>query len=535
MPGFSLPGASSRGVAAIAADRSVILPAPTIQDPNLPRIAFLERGLAVNQFRYRRLEAYYLGVHPSAVFSSLTFQQWFGDQLRGFADNWIRLVVNTTVNRLHIQGFRVGTADNAAGADGDETPVDKVAWKIWRANKLTPASRISHRDAMRFGTSFLSVDPMQRRPDGMPVVAVESPLQVIGSRMAVDRWVLLDAIKKWAADDGFLHLNYYTPDAVYKYRSTSKPETAVPNEPGRIMQGATWFLVDEISNPLGFVPIIPLENDPDLLLGGLSDLEDMIPLNDALNKTVRDMLVASEYQAFQQRFVTGVEIPKDPSTGQPLTETQAQLKASRSRVWMFPDKDAKVGQLDQINLEPYINAVDMFIHHLSMVTSTPAYMLVGKLANLSADAIRAAELGFVGKLHGKQVDYGVSWEQAIAFAFAAINARPNGYDDDMLGAAQIAADGGVETLWKSAAAHSGSILSNELTQMVAIGMPQEVAWAAWGASPSEIEFWKKLNDANPDYAAHLQSAAAAAGRPGGAAAPVPGGSFTSPPGGAPDA
>ena len=517
-------GPSSRGTVSPESGK-LVLPAPVLPDENAGRIRFLERGLVVNQFRYETLEAYYNGRHPSAAFSSVAFQQWFGTQLRGFADNWMRLIVSTTNNRLHVQGFRVGDS-------GDTSAVDKLAWRIWKANKLAPGSRIAHRDAMRFGSAFTLIDPLTLRPGGLPTVTVESPLQVIGSRAAADRWCLLDAIKKWVGDDGYLRLNYYTPDVVFKYRAASAVSAYLPNQPDRVLQQTTWMRVDEVANPLGVVPIVPIENEPDLLLGGLSDLEDMIPLNDALNKTVRDMLVASEYQAFQQRYVTGVEVPKDPVTGQPLTEHQAQLKASQSRVWMFPGANVKVGQLDQINLGPYIEAIDMFIHHLSMVTQTPAYMLVGKMANLSADAIRAAELGFVGKLHGKQTDFGVSWEQTTCYALQAL---ATGDATDEQHAAAEAAQDGVETIWRSAAAHSGSILSNELTQMVALGMPQQVAWERYGASPEEVELWLALNEANPQLAEHLAAAAAASGLPGGSTSPLPGGSLTAPAGTAPDA
>jgi hypothetical protein len=518
------PGVSSRNAAKQADNTGLILPAPTTQDPNAARVGFLERALQMNQMRYEVLEAYYHGRHPSAAFSSVAFMQWFGRQLSGFSDNWMRLIISATNNRLRVQGFRVGST-------GDTSDVDKLAWRVWKSNKLTAGSRIAHRDAMKFGTSFTLVDPVATRPDGMPVVTVESPMQMIASRAANDRWCVLDAIKKWVGDDGFLRLNYYTPQQVLKYRAASKPTTYFPNQPDRVFQPASWMLVDEVENPLGFVPIVPVENEPDILLGGLSDLEDMIPLNDGLNKTIRDMLVASEFQAFQQRYVTGVEVPKDPVTGNPITEEQAQLKASRQRVWMFPGANVKVGQLEQIDLTPYINAIDMFIHHLSMVTQTPAYMLVGKMANLSADAIRAAELGFVGKLHGKQIDYGVSHETATSYALQALSVDK--VDEDLAEAAEAAeeaAQDGVETLWTSAAAHSGSILSNELTQMVALGMPQQVSWEKYGASPEEIELWLRLNEANPQLAEHLAAAAAASGLPGGSTSPIPGGTVTSAPG-----
>jgi hypothetical protein len=37
----------------------------------------------------------------------------------------------------------------------------------------------------------------------------------------------------------------------------------------------------------------------------------MVPLQDGVNKLITDMLVASEFAAFRQRWVTGIEIPRD--------------------------------------------------------------------------------------------------------------------------------------------------------------------------------------------------------------------------------
>jgi hypothetical protein len=45
------------------------------------------------------------------------------------------------------------------------------------------------------------------------------------------------------------------------------------------------------------------------------------------------MLLTSEFMAFPQRVLLGIEIPKDPVTGQPITA--AQLQAAQSRLWAF--------------------------------------------------------------------------------------------------------------------------------------------------------------------------------------------------------
>ncbi len=428
----------------------------------------LELQLRVNQQSYARLDAYYRGVHPH-TFDSMRFQQAFGSQLRSFADNWMRLVISATASRLTIQGFRVG--DEA----DDTSSLDAMAWRIWKHNQLQSGSGVAHREAMRLGTCFLLVDPTTTP---LPRITVETPFQVVGQRDAADRCRLINAIKKWVGNDGYLYLNMYLPEVVLKYRSVAQAQTILPNDAGRVMQQASWVQIDEILNPLGKVPIVPMENAPDLLTGGVSDLEDLIPLNDALNKLLRDMLVASEYQSFRQRWVVGADVPKDPETGKPLTQKLAQLTATERSVWMFPDANTKLGEFGQVDLAQYTNAIDMLVHHISMVSRTPSYMLVGKIANLSADAIRASELGFVGKLQTKQDDFGVPWERAARLALEALGDQLDGVP--------------VEPIWADAFANSGSILSNELVQMGSLGVPLQVLFEKWGATPQEVERWMAL-------------------------------------------
>ena len=67
-------------------------------------------------------------------------------------------------------------------------------------------------------------------------------------------------------------------------------------------------------NPLLTVPVIPIENKPRLLSHGESDLKPATPIQNAINKLCTDMVVASEYGAFRQRVMTGVEVPRDPET-----------------------------------------------------------------------------------------------------------------------------------------------------------------------------------------------------------------------------
>src|SRR4051812_49954665 len=82
-----------------------------------------------------------------------------------------------------------------------------------------------------------------------------------------------------------------------------------------------------------------------------------MPIQNAINKLCTDMLVASEFGAFRQRVLTGVEIPRDPETGRPLG--RSEIVAAMSRLWTFESSDAKVYDLNPTDLKNFVVAVEM--------------------------------------------------------------------------------------------------------------------------------------------------------------------------------
>jgi hypothetical protein len=179
--------------------------------------------------------------------------------------------------------------------------------------------------------------------------------------------------------------------------------------------------------------MVPIYNRPSLLTGGQSDLDPAIPLQDAINKTLADMLIASEFGAFPQRVLTGIEVPKDPTTGEPIKGFE--LQAAMSRVWTFGSNEVKATEFSPADLGNYVEPIQMMIHHLAAQTRTPPHYLLGDMINASGDALQAAEAGLVAKVRDKQVDFSDSWEEVIRLAFSLKgNADPgagDGRGDDL--------------------------------------------------------------------------------------------------------
>lgn len=425
----------------------------------------LEEELEKRRPRIQRYEDYYDGKHRLA-FATSKFREAFGNLFSAFADNWCDLVVDASVERLRVDGFRFDTPTRS-----------KAAWRIWQANQLDAESVLSFTEAVKCGTSFLLVSPNVDDPKN-PLVTVEHPAQVIVAHAPGFRRKRLAALKKWLDDDGFAMATLYLPDAVHKYRSDKKLTGSTTKVRWVDRPGA-----DPVANDLGIVPVVPLLNNPTLLGGGQSDIAKVIPLQDAVNKLVSDMLVASEFAAFRQRWATGIEIPTDPETGQAMPTKE--FLNSVSRIWTVGNDAAQFGEFSATDLNNYVQGVEMLVQHVAAQTRTPPHYLLGQSGNFpSGESLKSTETGLVAKVLRKHLSFGEGLEEAQSLAL-------------VLSGDTRAMNVSAETIWKDPESRTEGEHVDAVLKMATLGVPQVVLWERLGASPEEIERWKELKAAEP--------------------------------------
>lgn len=399
-------------------------------------------------------DAYYNGDHP-LQFATSKFKEAFGYLFGTFADNWCPIVVDAPVERMQIVGFRFGDSN------------DRDAWNIWQRNHLDLESVIAHTEAGKLARCYILVDPN----GGEPVITIEHPSQMIVATDPANRHRRLAAIKRWCDDDGFWYCTLYLPDLIFRWRSTKS---------GASGEDISWVprqgTDSEGRNPFGVVPAIPLENSPSLLRGGESDLKPAMPIQNAINKLCLDAIVASEFGAFRQRVLTGVEVPKDPTTGQPLRS--AELKAAMSRMWAFSAPDAKVYDLAPTDLSNFSGLIEMFITHLAAQTHTPPHYLMGQIVNASGDALKAAEAGLTSKCRRKMLCFSDPWEEAMALAL-----RAEGRDD--------ATGAACEVQWSDPEIRTLGELVDAAVKKRTIGVPLEQIWLELGYTPEQVDDLKR--------------------------------------------
>lgn len=442
----------------------------------------LDKRLNAAQGNLSLLDDYYEGRHKLA-FSGTKFREAFGGLFKAFADNWTSIVVDVMVERLAVQGFRL--PDAAGGSVKQITTGDAQAWDIWQANQLDADSQIAHTEAAVLGKSFALVAPPASDGEA-PVITIESAKQVVTESIAGYRRQRVAAWKKWRDDSGYLFGTLYTPESIFKWRSSGAVEENALNLElasitwvERVVQGEDFGAI----NPLGVVPMVPICNRPRLLLDGKSEIEPIIPIQNAVNKLLADMLVGSERQALPQRWATGLELPTDPETGAVIDN----LRTTISKLIVNPAPDGGFGDFATADLQNFVTAIEMLVQHIASQSRTPPHymsMLQGQLP--SGETLKSAEAGLVAKVRNRMLFFGEDWEEVIRLAFIAAG-------DEKKAAAAVSA----EVIWGDPESRSESEHVDALMKLQSLGVPEEILWERAGFSPAEIERMQQIIAAHP--------------------------------------
>lgn len=330
----------------------------------------LLQKLDEQQPRFHHLELYYRGEQPLS-FLAPEAREDLGNRFARIASNIPRLSISSLTERLRVTGF-----------DGVDI------WGDWLRNDMDELSRTAHREALLLGQAYLIcwTDKF-----GRPLVTVESAHQMTALRDPGTRR-LTAAIKRWETATT-TEAVVYGPDVITRYRANSTGATT-----------AGFKVIEEIDNPLGVVPVVRLLNNDRVLDEGVSEIQDVIPLADALNKLLADILVTSENAARPRRYATGIELEEsDNGEVSPFPDSDKMM--------ISEDAASRFGQLDAADLAGYQRAVDVITQQISAVSGLPAHMLGITHDNpASADAIRAAEASLTARAEARQAQFGRSWE-----------------------------------------------------------------------------------------------------------------------------
>lgn len=459
------------------------MPAPEPKSP-LWWLLRLEKELSERGKAVELLDNYYEGDHPLPLVPDRA-RDPFRRMLKQARANWTGLIVEAVAERLHVDGFRLDAESGTGDAD---------AWNLWEANELGAESELVHTEALVQGEAYVTVWANPADPQ-VPLISPERTAEMAVERDPQNRRVLAAAVKvfrdPWTTD---VFGTVYLPDGIWKYR---RPKDS----------SGQWVEREAmLANPLGVVPVVAFLNRPRLRCGGRSEIEDVLDIQDRINKQIFDRLMASEFSSFRQRWATGMDIPLDDK-GNPKEPFQAAV----DRLWISEDPATNFGEFTATDLGPYIAAVESDIQHMAAISRTPPHYLLGKMLNISGDALKAAESGLASKAKSRARHFGEAWEKVIRLAFAVLDDARSKVTDS-------------QTIWADPETRTEGERVDALVKMATLGVPREALWERWGASQQEIERWRGMQVAEALTSQAVDLTALTNQPAGGAAAPPGAGS-----------
>lgn len=366
--------------------------------------------------------------------------------------NMCKLVVDVPAQSMFVDGFRDA---------GD----DSALWSVWQANKMDAHQSAIYRAAFAYGTSYLKVVPGKTTPvmrglspRSMTAVYDEDPdwpvfaLETVNAHRRVE-WRLYD-------DEGI-------------YTLVNDPEVAKARN-----QAFAPVLASETAHGAGVCPIVRFRNVDELDGDTWSEIGAIIPLQDQLDFTTFDLLVAQHFGAFRQRYIMGW-----------LADTEAEkIKASASRMLTFDDPDVRVGEFDQTDLSGYLKSRQATVEQFGVVSQVPPHNLLGQMVNLSAEALVAAEVGHSRKMAEREIGFGESIEQAFGLAGVYTG---------------VPVSDGAQVRWRDTEARSFAATVDGLAKLSqSLSVPVEALWEKIpGVTAQDVTNWKAMRLADDAFAA----------------------------------
>ncbi|MER8083837.1 phage portal protein [Streptomyces sp. NPDC094048] len=439
--------------------------------------------------------SYYKGEHPLR-FASDSFRKHFAKQYAGFSDNWTLPVADAPVERLTVTGIK------AAG----ETRSHADLWSVWQRNGLDADSQLGFLGAGYGARSYVLVwgDPDDEET---PEVTFEDARQAIVAYVPGSRRKRMAGLKSWQ-DGQRVYATLYLPDEVWKLEravSAEPPKTAgiqsVEELANDFRLRDTKGAPNPQPNPMGVVPLVELPNRPLLADDPISDVAGVIAMQDAINLLWSQLFTASDFASFPQRLILGAEAPRTPildKNGQVVGDRPVDLdKFSVDRILWIEGENAKAANWPAANLEAYTKVIEVAVGHIAAQTRTPSHYLIGRMANLSGDALVAAETGLVKKTQEKQLWFGTALREVFRLI-----ALARGEDQLARGLA------GGQMLWADAESRNQAQAADALLKLRQIGFPFEWLALRYGLSPTEVADLVRMRaeEAEMDPAAQILGA-----------------------------
>jgi len=386
-------------------------------------------------------------------------------------------VVDAVVERLKVTGFEAlsGDPDDAS----EETA--SLLWDWWNASRMDALQVEVHRAAVRDGEAFVLTawNNELARPEFVfhpRFIDKQSGGDGFGVWMEYEHGdpygEALRAVKQWTERDGKgrarTRQTHYYPERIEKWVQDGDWQPI--QDEGDAGWPLPWVMPD--GSPLG-IPVAHFRNP-----GQRSELADVIPLQDALNKAWLDIMAASDSTAFRMLVVLGFvpttdgNEPKEDGSNL-LQVAPGQMLATRKR-----PGEVSIDSIEPASLEPLLQVEERIVYRVAQISDTPLSRFQFTRQVAAEGTLRQLDAPLIAKIELRQTLFGNAWEdvmsqarrQATAFGGLAVDVMTD-----------------LSTAWTSAAVRDDKTMIWVAEGKQKLGVPEAQLWSELGYDAHQIE------------------------------------------------
>lgn len=396
-----------------------------------------------------------------------------------FVVNVSATVVDAVVERLRVTGFEVMAGAGDAGDASDETA--SLLWDWWTDNRMDALQVEVHRAAVRDGEAFVLTawNNGAARPDFVfhpRFVDKQAGGDGFGMWMEYEHGdpygQPLRAVKQWterqANGQVRTRQTHYYPERIEKW--VQDGDWKPIQDEGDAGWPLAWVMPD--GSPIG-IPVAHFRNP-----GSRSELADVIPLQDALNKAWLDIMAASDSTAFRMLVVLGFVPTTDGN--EPAADGSNLLQVAPGQMLATRKKpgDVSVESIEPASLEPLLNVEERIVYRVAQVSDTPLSRFQFTRQVAAEGTLRQMDAPLIAKIELRQTLFGNAWEdcmesarrQAAAFGGMAVDLVTN-----------------VGAVWAPAMVRDDETMIKTAQGKQALGVPEAQLWSELGYDAQQID------------------------------------------------
>jgi hypothetical protein len=369
---------------------------------------------------------------------------------------WAGTAVDVLEERLDLEGFI--------------DPADLGINEIFRQNEMDLESSLGHKDALVFGTGFVTVGRgLDGEPD--PLITIESPKKMTAlydlRTRRLKAALLINRNETGTPISGTMYL----PDQTIFLEYTNR----------------AWIDIDRDVHNLGRVLVAQLPNNPRSgdPYGRTEITRAVRSYTDSAMRTLLGAEVAREFYSAPQRYILGAneDVFLD-ADGKPLNPWSVY----QGRVLGIPYNEAEgvmpqVGQFQANDTRPYFEQIKAYAQLMAAETAIPASYLGFQTDNpASADAIRQMEARLVKRAERRQRQFGRTWGEVARLALLV---RDGSIPEEA---------NEIRPVWRDASTPTRAAAADEAVKLISAGVllpDSEITYNRIGLSETDKEILRR--------------------------------------------